>query len=86
MVEATFEGTFGHFTQHLLVYTGATLSLLCIRRTPKLKDLPVRAVKILEGYKGKEKAVPFTDPLMFTMGTIDDKNTRLQALDGNGIL
>lgn len=85
--KATFQGTFGDFSQSCLINIGVTLLLLRTKETPRLKDLPVRTWKVLERFNRKESMVPFTNPLIFSIRIVKAKSIfGLQALEGNGIL
>lgn len=80
-------GSFGKIEQSMLVDTGTCTSLLCLKGNTTAKNLPVRELKSLVSYNGKENIIPFTYDVTCHIGSLSTQTSfGLQKLDGTGII
>ncbi|CAM2114103.1 unnamed protein product [Caretta caretta] len=80
------EGAFGKLGHQMLIDTCATVSILCTDAEPKVKRHPIKDIKVLVGFNGREGMVFFTKPIRCVIHTIATKAVfGIQALGGQGI-
>ncbi|CAM2113498.1 unnamed protein product [Caretta caretta] len=71
----------------MLVDTGTSTSLLCAKGSPTAKDLPVKELKSLVSYNGKESVIPFTYAITCHIGSLSTQASfGLQKLDSTSTL